>query len=63
MIESIAPRRVRVAADDCQTFGVCWHVADLERWALVAAELGVNFWYFSVFGERRTSNFHTMILA
>ena len=63
MVEPIAPRRVRVVADNYQTFGVCWHVADLERRALVAAELGVNFWYFSVFGEGRARYFHTMILA
>ena len=62
MVESIAPRRVRVVADNYQTFGVCWYVADLERRALVAAELGVNFWYFSVFGERRTRYLHNLIL-
>jgi len=63
MVEPIAPGRVGIVADDRQAFGVCWHVADRKRWALVAAELGVNFWYFSVFVERRTSDFHTMILA
>ena len=62
MVESIAPRRVRVVANDCQTFSICWHIADLERRALVAAELGVNFWYFSVFGERRARYLHNLIL-
>ena len=63
MVESIAPRRIRVVADNYQTFGVCWHVADLERRALVAAELGVNFWYVGVFGEGRAGDFHTIIVA
>lgn len=63
MVKSIVPRRIGVVANDHQAFGICWHVADFEWRALVAAKLGVNFWYFSVFGERRASNFHTMILA
>ena len=63
MVESIAPRRVRVVAGNYQTFGVCWYVADLERWALVAAELGVNFWYFGVFGESWACDVHSVILA
>ena len=63
MIESIAARRIRVVANNHQTFGVCWYAANLERRALIAAELGVNFWYFSVFGERRARDFHTMIVA
>ena len=62
MIKSIAPRRVRVVANDRQAFGVCRHVADLEWRALVTAELGVNFWYFSVFGERRARYLHNLIL-
>lgn len=63
MIKSIAPRRIGVVADDCQAFGVCRHAINRKRRALVATELGVNFWYLSVFSERRARNFHTMILA
>ena len=63
MVKSIDPRRVRVVANDHQAFGLCWHVADLEWRSLVATELGVNFWYFSVFSEGWASYFHTMILA
>jgi len=51
MIESIAARRIRVVANNHQTFGVCWHAINRKRWALIAAELGVDFWYLSVFGE------------
>ena len=43
MAESIAPRRVRVVANDHQAFGICWHVADFEWRALVAAKFGVIF--------------------
>ena len=63
MIEPIAPRRIRVVADDCQAFSVCRYVADLEWRALITAELGVNFWYLSVFGEGGAGDFHTMIVA
>lgn len=62
MVESIAPRRIRVVADNHQAFGVCWYVADLEWRVLVTAEFRVNFWYFSVFGERRTRYLHDLIL-
>lgn len=63
MIKSIAPRRVRVVADDRQAFGVCRHVSDLERRSLVTAKFGVDFWYFGVFGESWAGNVHGVILA
>jgi len=55
--------RVSVVANDHQAFGLCWHVADLEWRSLVAAELGINFWYFGVFGESWACDVHGVILA
>ena len=59
MIKSIAPGRIRIMANNGETFCICWHAGNAQCWASITAKPCASFWDFSAVSEVRTQNIHT----
>ena len=59
MIKSIAPGRIRIMANNGETFCICWHAGNAQCWASITAKPCASFWDFSAVSEVRTRNIHT----